>query len=162
MKPIFLILLTALVSIVAYANEKNEINYVITNADTIICKEMSMGFSNAEITKTNGDVVKVNKEDVDAYKVNGKLYERKVVFKNKNATGVRAHMELISQRNGLKLYCYKFIADSGWDTKKGNFEDAREVASLLVYKDDNLYLEVDEQNVPTILDFFHVTGVQFE
>ena len=71
-------------------------------------------------------------------------------------------VEILPLRNGLKLYCYKFIADSGWDTKKGNFESVKEIATLMVYKDDNLYLEVDKQNAPTILDFFHVTDVQFE
>jgi len=162
MKTNLLILLTALVSMVANAIEKDEINYVITNEDTIICKDISMGFTNAKITKTNGEEVKISKEDVEAYKVNGKLYEKKIVFRNKKATDNRAYMELVGQRNGLKLYCYKFIADSGWDTSKGNYENAREVATLLVYRDNNLYLEVDKQNAPTILDYFHVTDVQFE
>jgi hypothetical protein len=162
MKTNFLILLSVLASMAANAFEKDEINYVVTNEDTIICKDISVGFTNAKITKTNGDVVKVNKENVEAYKVDGKIYEKKVVFKNKKATDNKDYMELIAERNGLKLYCYKFIAGSGWDTNKGNYENSKEIATLLVYKDNNLFVEVEKKNAPTILDFFHVAGVQFE
>jgi hypothetical protein len=137
---------------------KAELGYVITNNDTIICDHVSLGVNNARITKTNGELLKINKEEVKAFLVHGKLYEKLPVYLNGSYTGQTAFLELIGQRNGLKLYKYTYFVDSGWDSSNQVVMPTKEVTALIIYKDNNYYLEVDDKNAKTVLPFFHITG----
>jgi hypothetical protein len=71
-------------------------------------------------------------------------------------------MELISERNGLRLFCYRF-SDEGISVK-GNKSVAsiKDPILLIVYKSNDFYLQLTKVNTSALLDFFHVDGSIFD
>jgi hypothetical protein len=151
MKTKILIPVLMFVCMLTYAGSIDESGYVVSNNDTILCSKVLFDFNNVQITLKNGETVKLEKDKINAFKANGKSYEKKEIFKDKKPTGEFAYMELLGQRDGLKLYCYKYFEGpvAGYTVK-----------SLFVYKDNNFYLQVSDNNSKTVLDYFHVEGSQ--
>jgi hypothetical protein len=156
----FLVVLVALAIATPTMNAGN--GYVITNDDTIICHDVALGITNARITFDNGETTKVDKEDVKSYMVNGRQYDKLPVYLNGKPTGETLFLELLCQRNGLRLYKHTYFVQSGWDTEKQKFEDTKQLTALLVYKDGNYYLQIDQKNAANLANFFHLEGLTVE
>lgn len=141
---------------------KADLGYLITNTDTIICDDVALGLKNANITLPDGEKVKVSKEEVQSYYVNGKKYDKLPVYLDGKPAGYSAFLELISQRNGLSLYKYQYFIESGVDATGKQITSVQEATALIVYKDNEYYLQVNKLNGPSLMKFFHVEGVSFE
>jgi hypothetical protein len=162
MKTKFLVPVLLMVAMNMSAGSANEPSYVITNHDTTLCKRVNLGLTDAKIELLNGSTKEVSKDAIMAFKTDGRQFERKTLFDNNKPTGVTAFMELLGQRNGLKLYCYNVPDDLNPDNNSITVNGVRKSAILLVYKNNDFYVQVTKINAPTLLDFFHINGVIFE
>jgi hypothetical protein len=162
MKTKLLILVIFLSGINIYAGTYEDPAFVITARDTTICKKVLMGISDAKLELINGATMNVNKNDILAFKSNGKYYEKREIYLNNKATGISVLMELIAQRNGLKLFCYRY--SSGGITKYENntIVSVKDPILLVIYKNNDFYLQLTKTNKPAMLDFFHVDGAIFD
>jgi hypothetical protein len=150
-----LIFLIVLVSFVWVAKAAGELDYVCMNGVTYFSEDIKIGITNARITTENGMILKAPLSKVDAYRVNGKLFERLPLIcvdgKNKGT----ALMELVTQHNGLRLY--KFHPGSQEAPANCRFNDKENTECIyFVYKDGQLYLHVNQTNASTVFPFFHV------
>jgi hypothetical protein len=146
------------VFLAANAGNKSDFrSFVVANDDTILCKDIAFNASNATLTMDNGQTMEIKREKVDAFKSNGKVYVKNVVYKNGTATDKTAYMLLLGERNGLKLYRYKFYELEGAE-KPGN-STPREVVQILVYKDNSLYLQVEDKNVNNVIEYFNAAEI---
>lgn len=147
--------------IMANAKSRPENCYVVTDKDTIACKNLSFTVSNAEITLLNGDKTQVNKENVKAFSVNGKKYENRPVYVDGKPNGNDAFLELLSERDGLKLFKYSYYETSGWDKSK-SINDMKKVNVYTVFKDGTYYVQMDSRNSKTLLNYFKLDEYAIE
>jgi hypothetical protein len=141
MKTIFITTAALLISLSTFARNNNNVNYVITSNDTIICQNLSIGFNNTRLHLENGQLIKVKTSDVKSYSAQGHVFDNLPVYFNDKPTGEKAFMELIRLKNGFQLYKYS--------------ENGQSV--LLVFKDGKYHVGVNNRNKATLLDFFQVT-----
>jgi hypothetical protein len=136
------------------------LGYLITSTDTIICKDIKVGVNNMRITLVNGEKQKISKGNVNTFYINGKKYDKMPEFIDNRATGKNKFMELLCQRNGLKLYKNSFYCCGGWNTSKYNFEGSGDKTILLVFKGNDYYLQFDRNNASNLSEFFHLQGLR--
>jgi hypothetical protein len=101
---------------------------------------MALTTSLVGIKDDNRDRYKVC--EVSEFRKNGKVYERMPVIRNNQETGRYAFMEVVSYRNGMKVYRYNH---PGMDNK--DFD-------LLVYKGNQFVVRFDEKNAQNLSNFF--------
>jgi hypothetical protein len=82
--------------------------------------------------------------EVLTYCKNGRIYERMPLIENNSETGKYAFMELISYRNGLKLYRHNLSQGTGSIIEN----------DYLVYKNGNFVVRFDAKNYQTLNEFF--------
>jgi hypothetical protein len=140
MKTIFITTAALLISLSSFARNNDNVNYVITNNDTIVCENLSVGLTNARLHLENGQLIKVKTSDVKSYSTGGRIFDNLPVYFNDKPTGEKAFMELIRLKNGFQLYKYS-----------GNGQSV-----LLVFKDGKYCVGVSDRNKATLLDFFQV------
>jgi hypothetical protein len=150
-----LIFLFVLVSFVWVAKAAGELNYVSVNGVTYFSEDIKIGLSNARITTENGMTFKAPLNKVDAYRVDGKLFERlPLICVDGKSTGT-ALMEFVIQHNGLRLY--KFRSATAETPANGRFTDkSNSECVYFVYKDGQLYLHVNHVNAGTVFPYFHI------
>lgn len=155
-------ILFVVVCVIIPLNASDDLGYLITATDTFICKDIKNGIIKMRLTLPNGEKQKIEKDDVKTFYVHGKRYDRLPVYINGIATGEVKFLELLSQRNGLKLYKHTFFCCGYWNMTKQKIESAGEKNVLLVYKDDNYYLQLDNRNAESLASFFHIGNLTLE
>jgi hypothetical protein len=146
MKTILISFVIATVCFTAHAG-KNRWQYVITGNDTLICKNIRLGYVNTRCILLSGEKKKISNKDINVIcKSNVKgimvfLMERKPVYLNNKFTGKNALMELIDVQKGVKIYKYEY------------FNSYTESMDLVVsfYKGDRL---ITTQTNPNILQVY--------
>jgi hypothetical protein len=123
-------------------------SWVTTKDGRIDTKKLAIGISRARIITTEGKKVLLPLDQINAYALNGKVYQKMPLYKDGKPTGKTAFMELIKTRSGLGIYQYVAIAPSNYDVYKA-----------YVYKGDKLQLELDAKSLPNACNFFAVKGV---
>jgi len=150
-----LILMFAFFAFAFIYKASGEMNYVSIEGKTYFSDEVKVGLNNLRITTDEGLTLKAPLKKVDAYMVNGKLFERLPLVCKAGKVKGTALMEFISQRNGLRLY--KYCAKCEDDALGCRFLDESQNETIyLVYKDGELYLRIDRINGPTVFPFFRV------
>jgi hypothetical protein len=160
MKTLVSIVITLICSTLAI-NATANLSYLITSDDTILCKDIKIGIRNMRITLINGEKQKVEKGVVNSFLIDGKKYDRMPEFIDGRSTGKNKFMELLCQRNGLKLYKNTFYCCGGWNTSKNSIESSGDKTILLVYKGNDYYLQLDKKNAQTLSEYFHLQGLRF-
>ncbi len=147
MKTIILSLAIAAICFTAHA-EKNRWQYVITDNDTLICKNIRSGYLNTRCILLSGEKKKISNDDINIIieTTKGKmvcLMERKPVYLNNKFTGKNALMELVDVENSVRIYKYEY------------FNIATESTNLVIsfYKGDKLINTQTNPNVWQIYDF---------
>lgn len=150
-----LIFLFVLVSFVWVAKAADELDFVYVNGVTYFSEDIKISATNARITTENGLILKAPLEKVDAYRVDGKLYERLPLICTDGKSKGTALLEFVTQHNGLRLYK---LASCRMNTPENcRFADsANQECVYLVYKDGEMYLHVNQKNAETVFPFFHV------
>ncbi|MBN1142791.1 MAG: hypothetical protein JXA72_00135 [Bacteroidales bacterium] len=147
MKKIALFMSAALFSFAAIASSPS--TWVASDDGRIQAEKVKVGFNKATIVLANGEKTILPIDDLDAYSINGKVFEKKTHYSDGEATGKEVFMELISYSNGLKLlkhveYDYDAIIPGS------------PVDKFYVYRDNELHLALDQKSMPTVMQFFGV------
>jgi hypothetical protein len=148
MKTIILSLAIAAICFTAHA-EKNRWQYVITDNDTLICKNIRSGYLNTRCILLSGEKKIISNKNINVIgksAVKGEsayLMERKPVYLNNKSTGKNALMELVDIQNGVRIYKYE------------HFNVYTESTDLVIsfYKGDKLINAQTNPNVWQIYDF---------
>jgi len=125
-------------------NISEDICYVKTADKVFFGQNMKIGLVKTKISTAEGSVTEVKNNKIIAYMHENKLYELLPVVCERNDTVCYAMMEYITSRSGLRLY--RYCCYDGGDSKYGYF----------VFKNNKLYLRVDQNNALAILPFFGV------
>jgi hypothetical protein len=150
-----LIVLLTVVSFAFIVKATNETNYVIVGDKVYFSNNVKIGLANLRLETEDGLTFKAPLKIVDAYMVDGTLCERLPLFCPDGRVKCTALLELVSFRNGLKLYklcSYKNNKNLGCYF----FDETNRESMYFVYKDGKLHLRVNEKNAETVFDFFHV------
>lgn len=67
-------------------------------------------------------------------------------------------MVFLGQRDGLKLYIYKYYESPVSNSNEGYVAKKE----LIVYRDNNFYLQVTETNATTVMNYFNVDRAQLD
>lgn len=128
-------------------------NYVIVEGKTYFSEEVKVGIGSVKVVTDEGLTLKAPLKRVDAYMVDGKVFERLPLVCCNGKVKCTALLELVTHRNGLRLYKYHSS-----DTTLGCpfWDKQNEESIFLVYKEGKLHLRVNKENGVTVLAFFNV------
>ena len=148
-----MLVMLALVSFAFIAYAADEMNYVIIDGKTYFSEEVKVGPGSVRIATDDGLTLKAPLKKVDAFMVNGKVWERLPVVCCKGKTKGTALMEFVTQRNDLRLY--KYHSD---DCSLGCtfYDKSNQETMYFLYKEGKLYLRVTKENAQTVFAFFHI------
>ena len=156
MKKLFV--LFTLVVFVLSVSAANYLDYVVIGDKTYFSEDVRVGFNNIRISTENGLMLKAPLNHVETYMVDGKLCERLPLICNDGSVRCTALMELVTVKNGLRLYkCYQNVGNR--DLGCCFYDEMKLECMFFVYKDGELYLRVDKKNAQTVFPFF---GVDFK
>jgi len=159
-----LIVLLALVSfgfITKAANELNvasnktgkDISYVIAGGKSYFSQEARVIFNRIRMHMEDGVILTIPLRKVDAYSLDGKIFHRLTLADKRGNEKGSALLELVAERNDLRLYRYSSMNKNlgCW------FEDNRgKTGMYFVYRGDEYHVSVDESNFRTLLPFFGI------
>jgi hypothetical protein len=150
-----LIVLSVLVLFAWMAKAAGELDFVTISGVTYFSEDVHIGLLNARVTTENGQTIKVPLSKVDAYRIDGKLFERLPLICADGKYKGTALMELITQHNGLRLYKYN-PGNEEPSTNCTFLDQSKEKCVYFVFKDGKLYLHVDQKNASTVFPYFRV------
>ena len=123
-----------------------EDSWVKSGNDRISCERINVGISKAHIKLDNGEKMTMPVEQINSYSEDGKIFERKMVYKNGKPTGHTAFMQLMKIKGNLSLYkTTRFDSDLGTVVDQYN-----------VYKGEDLHLALDDKTIPSVFNFFKI------
>lgn len=105
MKAFWMIIVLTFCTWMLWAASERE-GYVVADGKTYVCEAMRTGFAHTRILTTEGQLVKVPNNSVQAYRINGRQFEMMPLVNLRGDTLGMAFMELISVCNGKRLYRY--------------------------------------------------------
>jgi len=115
-----------------------------TKEVNVVCKKIKLGVSNAKVTLENGEKVKIALSELNSYVINGRMFDKMMVYKNNRATGIMTFMEKMSERDGYILYKYSTYMLAG--DEQGSY--------YYVYKDGKFHSALTEKNCHYVLRYF--------
>ena len=120
-------------------------DYIKTNEGTFFFKKIKTGSSGNFIgLKKNGEKVKFDKEDVDAYVQKGNYFQKMPVYIDNVLTGEEDFMKLVETKKGMVLLEYKHVSKA----------TGKKATKFYVFKSDKLVVEMDENNKETLSAYF--------
>ena len=122
-----------------------------TDGDFVQTKEKAYFFKNVRLgakhflvgLKQTGEKVYFTKEDVVSYKIDGTQFDKIPVIKDNVCTEDYCFMELITYKNGMKVYKYRFFDMNGEKTSRH-----------YVFKNGEFVVNFDSKNMETLTAFF--------
>ena len=157
MKKILLTLTVVIMSLATYASGLANNYYVKNSGETMNFKRIRFVTGNIVVTLNSGEKATIPMDQVKAFNLNGKYFERLPVYTNDQKTDKEVFMEFVATRAGLKLYKYKSdISDV--NGKVGFNVNGYKADTYVVFKGDQYWVSVTDKNYPTLFEFF---GVNF-
>lgn len=154
MKKLFLFLILFVSALMLKAGGEVT-SYVKANGKTYFCQSVKPGLLRMNLTMSDGTILKVPLNKVDAYSCKGHLYERLPVMCKDAPANCTALMEYITSRNGFRLYKYCKVQEHG-ELCNNTYEKAHLEFMFFVFKDGKFYLPVTQENAESILPFFGI------
>jgi len=124
--------------------ESDRGGYVVADGITYLCQGMRTGFANTRIITAEGQLVKVPNSSVKAYRIDGRQFEIMPLLNLSGDTLDMAFMELISMRDGKRLYRYCSNC-SKYDPLSGEIAPINFVYRYYVLSDGQLRLFSDAE-----------------
>lgn len=121
-----------------------EPDFIRTGEDIKYYSKVRFGLPSGLVGVEKHDADRYKFSEVVSYKKDGRIYERMPVVRNNKETGSYAFMELLTYKNGMKVY--RHTINSGVNT--------RDEFQYLVYRDGNYVVTFDNQNAETLKTFF--------
>lgn len=132
------------------ANPKT--SWIASENKIISIKKIRFGSENAFVVLANGEKMTIPKDNLNWYALNGKVYEKKTIYKDGKSTGKTSYMELIRSRSGHTLYKNKeFNSDSSIP--------GQPIEKYYIYRGENIYLALDEKSLPNVFSFFNLIPI---
>jgi hypothetical protein len=151
MKKLFALVSVAMFTVAGFAaNPKT--SWVTSENRIMSIKKIRFGSENAFVVLSNGEKMTIPKANLDIYAINGKVYEKKSLYKDGKPTGETAYMELIRFRSGHTLYKnFEYSHESQFPSQL--------VERYYVYRSENMHLALDEKSIPSVFSFFNLTPI---
>ena len=124
------------------------LDYVITEDGITYYEKIQQGLNNSIVCSDGNEEVIFQSDLVKAYRRDGRVYEKMPVVVNNKLTGTEEFMELVAYRNGMKLFRHNVSKSRG--NQQGE--------ELLVYRDGNFVVRLNDENSGTLKDFFQRSG----
>ncbi len=115
--------------------------------ERVNCKRIRVGVHKAHVTLINGEKKIIPLDDLESYVVNGRIYEKKELYRYGRFTSETAFMQLLKKRGGFSFYKNEEL-----DPEKVGTDKSMDV--FYVYNGDELYLRVDRKTLPNACNFF--------
>jgi hypothetical protein len=119
-------------------------DYIMTGDEIKFYDKVRMGIPSGLVGISESGKDRYHVSDVIAYRKDERVFEKKPVFANNRPTGRYAFMEVISYRNGMKVYRYR-------DYSARNQEDEFQYH---VFQGERYVVEFDNTNTETLSNFF--------
>ena len=149
------LLLILVMSVLLLKAGGESVSYVTFDGKTYFGQMVKSGLFNMNLKMSDGTIMKVPIKKVDSYSCNGRLFERLPVVCKDAPANCTALMELVTTRNGFRLYKHSECRESG-DLIDNTYEKAHLQFEYYVYKDGKLHLKVTKENVESVLPFFGI------
>jgi hypothetical protein len=149
MKKLILIPLLFFAIFSVNAKALSEYDYVITKNGTFYCQQVNVGLLHIKGILENGEALKVSVNEVRAYKANGRIFERMPIYQNDKITSNSNLMELLSLKDGLKLFRYTLI-DNNEALCPGHNQ-------YYVFRNGEYVLQVSDKSSYQVFNFFNVS-----
>ncbi|MGF1586028.1 MAG: hypothetical protein ACFCUM_11935 [Bacteroidales bacterium] len=117
-------------------------DYIVTGEEIEYYEKVRYGISASLVGVKDSNRDRFKSCDVSEFRKNGKVYERMPVIRDNKETGRYTFMEVVSYRNGLKVYRYYHPGITTQDYE------------LLVFKGDQFVVKFDEKNSLSLSNFF--------
>jgi len=145
MKKLMITMTTVLIlsNVFASPNNYKVKDYVVTNKGIKYFEKLRSGANYSLIAlNTDGEKLRFNREDIKAFRKNGKEYKHFYMVKKGSNFVKSVFLERLCTRAGYTIY------------KKIRFFGESELTDFYVYYKGNLELRLDTENYKTVLSFF--------
>jgi len=149
------VLLILVMSVLLLKAGEETTSYVTFSGKTYFCQKATPGLFNMNLTMSDGTTMKVPLKKVDAYSCNGHLCERLPVICKGAPANCTALMEYVTSRNGFRLYKICEYNECG-DLFNNTYKKAHLQVEYYVFKDGKFHLQVTNENIESILQFFNI------
>jgi hypothetical protein len=154
----FILTIGALMIVTATMAANLESTYFVKNTGELTnCKKIHFRTNDIKVVYENGMEVLIPKNELKAIRVNEVYYEKLPVYVNNVKTEKEEFMQFVATRGGLKLFKYSANVSKASGSKGFNVSGYT-MDYYVVYKGDQLWVEVTDVNYPTLFAFF---GVQY-
>ena len=147
MKKLVVLFSVAMFSLAGFANSPT--SWVASKDGRMRVEKVNIGINNARIVLETGEKIVMPLAKLDSYSLNGRIYEKKMVYRNGKPTGDMAYMELINSRGGLSLF--KNVENDPEST-----EPLKTYDRFYVYNGDALHLTVNDKSLPSVFNFYGI------
>ena len=151
MKKLIAFVSTAMIAVAGFAS--NPVNSWIASENKIIAvQKIRFGTDNAFAVLQSGEKLTIPMDKLSRYALNGKVYEKKTLYKDGKSAGETSFMQLMKSRNGYTLYRnIEFDYESVTPTQP--------IEKYYVYKGDSHYLTVEAASIPSVFSFYGLTPI---
>jgi hypothetical protein len=125
-----------------------DVCYVKTADKVYFGQDVKKGVIHTKIISADGTVAKVETRDIKSYMHDGKRYDLKALICPNGDTLCYNFLEYVTTRSGLTLYRFECCE---------NMRD--HVLVYFVYKDEKLYVRVNQYNAESVLPFFGIKNI---
>jgi hypothetical protein len=133
-----------------------ESTYFVKNTGELTnCKKIHFRANDIKVVYENGTEVFIPKNEVKAIHLNDVYYEKLPVYVNNEKTDKEEFMQFVTTRGGLKLFKYSANVSKA-NGSKGFNVSGYTMDYYVVYKGDQLWVEVTDVNYPTLFAFFGI------
>jgi hypothetical protein len=125
-------------------------SWVVTDEGKIECKKVVIGYNHARIVLDNGQKSSIELNRVSSFSMNGKVYTKLPLYKDRKPTNQMVFMEHIKTCGELSLYKYSTFDPGSIDSKEN-------IDQYFLYNGTKLHLALDEKTLPNICKHFGVS-----
>ena len=151
MKKFFVVSMFFLATIASFSRDIPEA-WINTGKNRLDCREINLDYKTARAVLTNGEKISIPVSSIQSYSFDGREFVKMPLFKNNKASGDYKFMELLKTRDDLSLYRLEISEITADVTNKTVVTDPNgKYYFYYLYKDDKLYLEMDNKSLPNVL-----------
>lgn len=155
MNKLILTISALMIATVSMAANLESTYFVKNTGELTNCKKIVFLTNDIKVVYDNGAEVFIPKKDVKAIRLNEVYYEKLHVYVNNEKTDKEEFMQFVATRGGLKLFKYSAELTDNKGSKGFNVNGFTK-DNYVVYKGDQLWVEVTDLNYPTLFAFFRV------
>ncbi|MBK6965319.1 MAG: hypothetical protein IPH20_15645 [Bacteroidales bacterium] len=150
-----LLIITLVILSTGVTAESTGDGFVVADGVTYFCQSLRTGLSNTKIVTTDGDIVRVPNNSVQAYRIKGHQFELLPLVDMGGDTVDYAFMEFLAMSDDSRLYRYCSNCRK-YDPLNGEIAPLNSVFRYYILRNGQLKLLTDENETGKILSSFNV------